>query len=175
MSTTRTSRSPRRADPRLTERQIAVRLAHAEAHCRERGAQLTAQRAEVYELLLRRQGSAKAYDLQHDLQQRRGRVAPTTIYRALEFLVEQGLVHRVDALSRFVACSHEPDEAEAHHPLFLVCSTCERTTELHDDAALAALARSLEAAGADFEQSAVEVKGLCRDCREHAHPSGETS
>ncbi|MCO5119648.1 MAG: transcriptional repressor [Burkholderiaceae bacterium] len=169
MTSTRPRRSAPRAEPRLTEKEIAARLAHADAHCRERGAQLTAQRAEVYELLLRRQGSAKAYDLQHDLQQRRGRVAPTTIYRALEFLVEQGLVHRVDALNRFVACSHEPDETEGHHPLFLVCSTCERTTELHDDAALAALARSLEAAGADFVQSAVEIKGLCRDCREHEH------
>jgi len=167
MNTERTRRSPQRTESRLTERQIASRLAQAEAHCRERGAQLTAQRAEVYELLLRRQGSAKAYDLQHDLQQRRGRVAPTTIYRALEFLVEHGLVHRVDALNRFVACSHEHDEADGHHPLFLVCSICERTTELHDDAALAALARSLEAAGTDFAQSAVEVKGLCRDCREH--------
>src|SRR5690606_39750546 len=105
-STTPTSRSPRRAHPRLTERQIAAPIAHAEAHCRDRGAQLTAQRAEAYELLLPRNGSAKAYDLQRDLQQRRGRGAPTTLYRALEFLVEQGLVHRVDALNRFVACSH---------------------------------------------------------------------
>ncbi len=169
MSTTRPPRSPRRSAPRPTERQIAARLAHAEAHCRERGVQLTAQRAEVYELLLRRRGSAKAYDLQHDLQQRRGRVAPTTIYRALDFLVEQGLVHRVDALNRFVACSHDADDAEGHHPLFLVCEICERTTELHDDAALAGLARSLDAAGADFVQSAVEVKGLCRDCRDYEH------
>src|SRR5690606_4872791 len=146
-STTRTSRSPRRADTRPTERQIAARIAHAKAHCRERGAHLTAQRAEVYELLLRRNGSAKAYDLQHDLQQRRGRVAPTTIYRALEFLVEQGLVHRVDALNRFVACSHDPDESEVHHPLLLVCEVCGRTTGLHDAAALAAPARSPGAPG----------------------------
>src|SRR5690606_4664328 len=168
-STTRTSRSPRRADTRPTERQIAARIAHAKAHCRERGAHLTAQRAEVYELLLRRNGSAKAYDLQHDLQQRRGRVAPTTIYRALEFLVEQGPVHRVDALNRFVARRPAPDEAQRHHPGALVCEACDRAAELHDQPALAVLARSLEAAGADFVQSAVEVKGLCRDCRDLAH------
>ena len=73
------------------------RLASATEHCAARGAQLTPQRAEVLELLLRRGGQAKAYDLQGDMQARHGRIAPTTVYRALDFLQEHHLVHKVDA------------------------------------------------------------------------------
>ena len=65
---------------------VQRKLRAARTHCATRGAQLTAQRAEVLELLLLRGGQAKAYDLQDDMQARHGRIAPTTVYRALEFL-----------------------------------------------------------------------------------------
>ncbi len=167
---TQTDTSSRRARPPgpgrvatpASSADLSRRLADAHAHCIEHGGQLTTQRREVLELLLRRGGSAKAYDLQSDLQARHGRIAPTTIYRALDFLIDYGLVHRVDAVNVFVACNGGHVD---HQPLFLVCSSCETTTELHDDAAMAEMIRRVTAASAGFHQTAIEIKGVCRKCQ----------
>lgn len=161
-----TKKKPAPADP------IATRLADAHAHCAARGTQLTAQRQEVLELLLRREGPAKAYDLQEDMQARHGRVAPTTIYRALEFLTDNGLVHRVDALNAFIACSADHDH---HHVLMVVCSNCQRTEEIADDALYRAIRTRLAQAQPGFHDEAIEIKGVCAACaaaapsKLHAH------
>jgi Fur family zinc uptake transcriptional regulator len=81
-------------------------LQAAEMHCERRGCKLTALRRQVLELVLRHQGVVKAYQVLADLQKERGIAAPPTVYRALDFLVEQGLLHRVDALNGFVVCDH---------------------------------------------------------------------
>jgi Fur family transcriptional regulator, zinc uptake regulator len=140
---------------------IHQRLAAAEATCIARGAQLTALRREVFELLLLRGGRAKAYDLQDDLQARHGRVAPTTIYRALDFLMAQRLVHRVDAMNAFVACDHDHPHARA---MLVVCARCGDVSEWHDDQALSALDTRLQQAHPGFADSTIEIKGTCRDC-----------
>jgi Fur family zinc uptake transcriptional regulator len=143
-------------------RSIAGKLSAAAARCRARGAQLTALRREVLELLLRRGGCAKAYDLQEDLRQRRGRIAPTTVYRALEFLMEHQLAHRVDALAAFAAC----DLSEPHpQVLLVVCSACGEVSEWHDEEAREALGARLRRAYAGFRESTVEIKGRCAACR----------
>src|SRR5690606_12671602 len=152
----------RKSSAKTTASAIASRLEAAHAHCRARGSRLTTQRKEVLELLLLRGGSAKAYDLQDDMRARHGRVAPSTVYRALEFLMAQHLVHRVDALNTFIACNAEH---VAHHPLLLVCSNCEVVTELQDDAIYKTVQSTLRQAGAGFVESEIEVKGLCGKCR----------
>ncbi|MBV6303524.1 transcriptional repressor [Candidimonas humi] len=148
---------------------VASQLEAAQAHCRAQGSRLTAQRKEIYELLLRRGGSAKAYDLQDDMRERHGRVAPSTVYRALEFLMAQHLVHRVDALNTFVACTAGHS---AHHPLLLVCSRCQSVTELQDDAAYEAVRSKLRQAGSGFVESDIEVKGVCGKCLALERPAG---
>ena len=149
------------------------RLASATEHCAARGAQLTPQRAEVLELLLRRGGQAKAYDLQGDMQARHGRIAPTTVYRALDFLQEHHLVHKVDAINTFVVCDH----AEHDHPtLLLICTRCGRVEEVHDAGALKHLdlavadlevAASLEPPGSQAGQLLENMKSV----RRHVHDS----
>lgn len=142
-----------------TETLLQNRLSAACLHCAERGAQLTAQRAEVLELLMRRGGQAKAYDLQDDMQARHGRIAPTTVYRALDFLQEHHLVHKVDATNTFVVCDH----ADHDHPaLLLICTRCGRIDEMHDDAAMADLLATVKQRG--MAPQAVEVKCVCADC-----------
>jgi Fur family zinc uptake transcriptional regulator len=138
------------------------RLAAAEAHCLARDAQLTALRREVLELLLRRGGCAKAYDLQDDLRRRHGRVAPTTIYRALEFLLEQQLVHRVDALNAFAACDRTGPHTQA---MLVVCAACGNVTEWHDEPACEAVQARLQGGVPGFAPSTIEIKGLCAACR----------
>lgn len=148
------------ATTRTTEAALRRRLSSAQAHCLRRGAQLTAQRAEVLELLLRRGGQAKAYDLQDDMQARHGRIAPTTVYRALEFLQAHHLVHKVDATNSFVACDHADHE---HPALMLICTDCGRIDELHEAEAMSGLLAT--AAQHGFAPQAVEVKSLCQPCR----------
>ena len=142
------------------ERRITKALAEARAHCAVQGAQLTEQRAHVLELLLRRDGAAKAYDLLADMQAAQANVAPMTVYRALDFLVEQGLVHKVAANSIFVVCSHE------HHPhvdpVLLVCERCGNTTEWRDPALSQQVSALL--AGSGFHSHGMEIKGRCGRC-----------
>lgn len=149
---------------RPTDSAIRKRLASAATHCASRGAQLTTQRAEVLELLLRRGGQAKAYDLQEDMQARHaGRIAPTTVYRALDFLQEHHLVHKVDATNSFLACNHTD---HAHPTLMLICTGCGRVDEWHEDQALHALLTQARQRG--FAPQAVEVKAVCRTCQASA-------
>lgn len=121
---------------------------------------MTALRREVLELLLRN-GSAKAYELQDDMRARHRRVAPTTVYRALDFLIENQLVHRVDSLNTFIACNGEHTD---HHALLLVCSVCEEASELADEQVVAALGERLREAGSGFRESGIEIKGVCGRC-----------
>lgn len=135
------------------------RLEAARAHCTARGAQLTAQRAEVLELLLLRGGQAKAYDLQSDLQVRHGRMAPTTVYRALDFLQSHQLVHKVDASNTFIVCAHAD---HAHPAILAICTACGAIKESHPDGPIDELIGRLQVR--DFVPSALEVKGLCAAC-----------
>jgi Fur family zinc uptake transcriptional regulator len=149
---------------------VTRRLDQAQAQCAARGAQLTALRREVLELLLLRQGSAKAYDLQDDMRARHGRVAPTTVYRALEFLMEQQLVHRVDSLNSFVVCNLDPGPHDHHHDhtMMLVCSRCGQVTEVHDDPATEAIRRALQVDAPGFHATGIEIKGVCAACQSAA-------
>lgn len=160
--------SPTNASPpRPSPAEVARRLDRAQALCAARGAQLTALRREVLELLLLRQGSAKAYDLHDDMRERHGRVAPTTVYRALEFLMEQQLVHRVDALNCFVVCNldHSPHTHPHDHTMMLVCSRCGQVTEMHDDPATEAIRRALQDDAPGFHATGIEIKGVCGACQ----------
>lgn len=160
-----TTAHPHHAAHKLSEAAIKKRLIDAGDHCTRRGAQLTNQRAEVLELLLRRGGQAKAYDLQEDMQARhQGRVAPTTVYRALDFLQEHKLVHKVDATNTFFACDHSHCD---HLSLLLICTACGRVEEVpglpHEAPALGGLLQT--AAQHGFTPQAIEVKSLCANCR----------
>jgi Fur family zinc uptake transcriptional regulator len=108
--------APGASKPQLTRTQraqIATRLAEAERLCNERGTLLTPLRREVFKLLLERGGSAKAYDLHEDMRNAHGRVAPMTVYRALDFLMQMQLVHRIESQNVFVA--HGIEAAGAHN------------------------------------------------------------
>lgn len=140
-------------------------IATARARCAARGSQLTPLRAEVLALLARRDGAAKAYDLLTDMQASKPGVAPMTVYRALDFLVEQGLVHKVAANSTFLLCQHDGPHAHSD-VVMLVCERCGHTTECDDPRLARSLARSLASSG--FHMHEVEVKGVCAACHRAA-------
>ncbi|MCI1191112.1 transcriptional repressor [Calidifontimicrobium sp. SYSU G02091] len=136
------------------------RLERARRLCESRGVQWTPLRAEVYALLVTHDAPLKAYDLLEKMREVHGRVAPMTVYRALDFLVDQDLVHRVASTSSFVAC-HEPGTAH-HDPIFLVCQRCGTAQEWSRPR----LSQSIqsEARRAGFAAHGAEIPGLCARC-----------
>jgi Fur family transcriptional regulator, zinc uptake regulator len=141
---------------------IQAAVKKAQASCAARGETLTPLRRRVLEIVLARRGPAKAYDVLHDLQQERERAAPPTVYRALDFLVEMGILHRLDSLAAYVPCTHE-DLGKGG--LFFVCDKCRAVIEEHDARIDGILARKGKAAGFTVSSHEIEIRGLCSACR----------
>ena len=140
-------------------------LDQAEAACRSRGASLTPIRRLVLGILLHHPRGLKAYDLLDRIKADKPGASPPTVYRALDFLMEQGLVHKVGRMNLFVACSHHCHHE--HSPgLFLVCPRCSGVTELQDERVIQALADSLAAAGHRLESQEVEIGAICPGCQQ---------
>lgn len=137
-------------------------VAEAERHCALQGCRLTALRREVLELVLQHAGVVKAYQILSDLQRQRGAAAaPPTVYRALDFLVEQGLLHRVEALNGFVVCDHFGCQ---HECLFLVCEDCGAVEELDAGPSLLALSASTAPLGFSVHRQNLVLTGTCKQC-----------
>ena len=119
----------------FTPRTTAL-LERVEAACDRRGVRLTELRRQVLGLVLDSAKPAGAYDLLEKLRPHHHGAAPPTVYRALDFLLEQGLIHKVERLSAFVGCLHgveeHDDEVHHHAAQFLICRRCGQVTELND-------------------------------------------
>lgn len=136
-------------------------LDRAGAICAGRGARLTDLRREVLGLILESDAPTGAYDLLDQLRSSRGPAAPPTVYRALDFLLEQGLVHKLERLSAFVGCvAHEQE----HAAQFLICRSCGRVTELEDHDLAHALADAAERLGFTVGKATIEAEGRCAAC-----------
>jgi Fur family zinc uptake transcriptional regulator len=136
-------------------------LKRAEALCRERGVRLTDQRKTVLRLLCLSDKPLSAYEL---LDRMRGVVknpAPPTVYRALDFLLEQGLVHKLESLHAYVGCTH-PDHPHASQ--FLICDDCGEVAEVEDASVAESLTAAGEAIGFRTKRPIVEVLGTCAQC-----------
>jgi Fur family zinc uptake transcriptional regulator len=137
-------------------------LRTAERVCKERELQLTAIRRRVLELIWERHAPIGAYDILALLKKGEGALAPPTVYRALEFLLEAGLIHRIDTLNAFIGCE-APEEQ--HTGQLLICRSCNRVTELDDPTITRLLSQKARGAGFASDQQSVEIKGLCADCQ----------
>ena len=144
-------------------RAVAAALARARARC---GARLTDTREAVLRLILETGRPITAYELLDGLSEHTGRPRnPPTVYRALEFLLEQGIVSRVESLGAYTMCSHM---GETHSCVFFLCTCCGEAQEVSDrglDSRLAEMANEL---GFSAAQPVIEVAGLCRNCH-HEH------
>jgi Fur family zinc uptake transcriptional regulator len=150
-------------DPRHDHDECVDRaLAEAEALCAARGERLTSLRRRVLELVWAGHRPVGAYAILERMRERGGRKpAPPTVYRALDFLRAQGLVHRIESLNAFVGC----DRPERPHAVqFMICRACRISVELHDEGIAAAIGAAARAAGFSLQDRVVELAGLCRDC-----------
>lgn len=141
---------------------VAAALDTAERVCRERGLRLTGLRRRVLELVWNSHKPAGAYEILDSLNREGKRTAPPSVYRALEFLIEAELVHRLDSLNAFVGC---PDPSSSHTGQFLICRRCRSVAELDDADIDALVERKAAALGFTAVRQMVEIQGLCRNCR----------
>ncbi|EWY38764.1 Fur family transcriptional regulator [Skermanella stibiiresistens SB22] len=147
---------------------VSGALTRAEALCASRGTKLTPIRRQVLELVWSGHRPRGAYAILDDMKVDGKRVAPLTVYRALDFLVENGLVHRLESLNAYIGC---PSPDHAHPGQFLVCRDCGDAIELNDQRVSAAIADSARARGFQIDRPTVEVRGLCPVCQNRPHPS----
>jgi len=140
-------------------------LAAAEQTCEREGVKLTPIRKRVLELVWDSHRPVGAYALLELLAADGRRPAPPTVYRALDFLLEQGLVHRLDSINAFVGCTHP---GERHRTLFLICRVCRRAQEIATDNFERAITADAEQHGFRMEKLTLEVEGVCHACREAA-------
>lgn len=133
---------------------------------------LTPLRASILELIWRSHKPLGAYALMDLLRQRRREeqganapIAPPTVYRSLEFLQQQGLVHRLATLNAFIGCDHP---ASQHSGCFFICSHCQNTKEMAADSITKAIGILAGDDGFQVQSTAIEVVGLCACCQDRA-------
>ena len=141
---------------------IEQALNTARVLCNQRAQRLTAIRELVLKLVWQNHQPMGAYELLPALADAGFNSAPPTVYRALEFLQEQGFVHRIASLNAYVGCPH-PESP--HRSGFLICRSCQRAVELNTGNVHHALQESAADMGFEIEQEMVEVVGLCPDCQ----------
>lgn len=152
----------------LTSTPISIEehLKLAEAHCQELGVRFTSVRRHVLTLLLEQQRAVKAYQLLDAMKSFQENATPPTVYRALEFLLEAGLAHRLDSLNAYVACTlHTHD-----HSLLLVCPSCNAVAEINDPSLCHQLAARAQEVGYQLEGECLEIKAICKNCKPQTTP-----
>src|SRR5690606_30117897 len=117
-------------DPGHHVHDAAEFVAAVEAACKARGLRLTPIRSYVLGLIAEAERPLKAYDLLDRVREGGGpgSVAPPTVYRALDFLLANGFIHRLESINAFVACHHP--SSRPHSVPFLICDNCHDATEL---------------------------------------------
>jgi Fur family transcriptional regulator, zinc uptake regulator len=140
-------------------------VARAEKVCAAKQVRLTPLRRRILEIVWRRHEPIGAYEILAQLLKDRHKAAPPTVYRALGFLREAGLVHRLDTLNAFLGCDRPEDE---HAGQFLVCSRCRRVAEIADFVLDRTLRKRASSLGFRVEASVIEIKATCARCAEES-------
>lgn len=136
-------------------------LQAAEQLCESRGLRLTPIRRTVLELIWQSHKSTKAYELLEQIRPYEFAAKPPTVYRALEFLLENGLIHRVESLNAFVGCVCSSIQ---HEQVLLICKRCQDVEERPALEVMQALLCEIEKAGFQVRHKAIEVHGICAGC-----------
>lgn len=149
--------------PHNHKRCIHDALHKARILCRNRGVRLTVLREKVLELVWQSHCPVGAYEILAELTQGESKPAqPPTVYRALDFLQEQGLVHRLSSINAYIGCSR-PNTP--HHSGFLICTQCRTTFEIEHPAIDQSLKACADDHGFTIIDTSIELAGLCTNCR----------
>lgn len=159
-----TSASHACIEPKHHVHDAAAFVSAVEHACQERGLRLTAIRARVLGLVAAAGKPIKAYDLLELVRggEGVGAAAPPTVYRALDFLLANGFIHKLESVNSFVACHHP--STDQHSVPFLICNRCHSAVELEDRGVVDALDARARALGFVPQAQTLEVHGLCAKC-----------
>ncbi len=136
-------------------------ITQAEQLCLARGVQLTPIRHKILELIWNSHQAVKAYDLLDQIRPVNDAAKPSTVYRALDFLMEQGLIHRVESLNAFVGCHCSGTQ---HDLLLLLCLHCHNVEERPASLVITALNEELQLAAFTPQRKTIEIQGICQSC-----------
>jgi len=145
---------------------IATAVTAAAEACARSGQRLTPLRQRVLEIVWGGHQPIGAYAILDRLKGDGRTAAPPTVYRALDFLRENGLIHRIESMNAFVGCTQP---GEPHLGQFLICRRCGTTAEIEDPQVSEAVARSVARAGFRIESRVIELSGLCAACQGADH------
>ncbi len=153
------------ADPDYRRRHSPrERVAFAVSICEGRGVQMTVLRRRVLELLWASGRPTGAYQLIEAVELRDSRpVGPPTVYRALQFLMAQGFVSRIESLNAYVPCVHPERD---HDCLFFICNGCRTSVEFEEPRIGELLADDAAVLGFVATRRTVEIEGMCAECTE---------
>ena len=140
---------------------VSHALKVAEQLCLDRGVLLTVIRHQVLEIIWESHKAVKAYQILDRIKPLQPAAKPATVYRALEFLSEQGLIHRVESLNAFIGCSCSEQQ---HEQLLLICHQCEEVEERSAAKVMSALSEEITQAGFSVHSKAIEIHGICKKC-----------
>jgi Fur family transcriptional regulator, zinc uptake regulator len=143
---------------------VSETLARAEEACGERGLRLTPLRRRVLEILAASHALLGAYDIVEKLKKSKEPAPAMSVYRALDFLLSEGLAHRIESKNAFLACTHGHDSEDI--VLFMLCERCGTVAEVTSSALGRDLAQAAKSASFSPKAPVLEVSGLCARCRE---------
>ncbi|WP_039018345.1 Fur family transcriptional regulator [Halocynthiibacter namhaensis] len=144
---------------------VTATLAAADARCVSDGLRFTPVRRKVLEILLQEHRALGAYVILDRLREDGFGSQPPVAYRALDFLVVNGLAHKIERLNAFIACTHP---SESHAPAFMICRLCDAVAETQSSPAGGALGEAARATGFQIERTVVEAEGVCPTCADKA-------
>lgn len=136
---------------------------HAERVCAGRGQKFTPIRRQVLAALLSSHKPLGAYEVIEELAKDMPKPAPITVYRALDFLMENGLVHRIESRNAFLACAHDHDETAV--VAFLICEICGSAGEIPSTSLTQSFNEAARSTGFVPKLSVVEITGTCAHCQ----------
>ncbi len=139
---------------------------HAERHCSAHGSRLTSRRKQVLSGLLQSEKALSAYELINFCKARFGETIPVmTVYRILDFLQDERLVHRLDLANKYVACAHITCDHAHDVPQFLICGQCQKVKEVCiNTSVIAGLRNNVEQAGFHLASPQLEMNCVCQAC-----------
>lgn len=137
-------------------------LSQAKKICQVRNVRLTPQREEVLRLIAVQHCAISAYDLLDLLRVSEPQAKPPTIYRGLEFLLEQGFIHKIESINSYIICHHFNDPK--HTSVMLICKNCGSIAESNGQAVEAIILKLTKQTGFQLSNTVVESHGLCKYC-----------
>ena len=139
----------------------AALISRAEQTCAKRGTRLTEQRKDVLASVAESHSAVGAYEIIERMATSGARPAPITIYRALDFLLEHELVHKIESRNAYVACAGVHFNSQ---PTLLICDQCGIVEEVIDPTTNANLKNTADARSFDVNKTVIELSGTCNQC-----------